>query len=34
MARTEKDDVQLTLARKLNGVPWCEQYERMVSGML
>lgn len=34
MAATEKDQEQLALARKLNHVPWSEQYERMISGML
>lgn len=34
MAATEKDQEQLALARKLNHIPWGEQYERMISGML
>lgn len=34
MASQEKDESQLALARQLNHVPWCEQYERMISGML
>lgn len=34
MAKTEKDEVQLAAARQLSHVPWCEQYERMISGML
>ncbi|KAK4499996.1 hypothetical protein PRZ48_008182 [Zasmidium cellare] len=34
MARQEKDESQLQLARTLKYIPWCEQYERMVSGML
>ncbi|KAF4303303.1 hypothetical protein GTA08_BOTSDO09035 [Botryosphaeria dothidea] len=34
MAATEKDSEQLALARKLNHIPWSEQYERMISGML
>ncbi|EKG10168.1 hypothetical protein MPH_12768 [Macrophomina phaseolina MS6] len=34
MAATEKDPEQLALARKLNHVPWSEQYEKMISGML
>lgn len=34
MARSEKDGGQIQLARKLQHVPWCEQYERMISGML
>lgn len=34
MANTEKDETQLAAARQLSHVPWCEQYERMISGML
>ena len=34
MAKTEKDQGQIDLAKKLNNVPWCEHYERMISGML
>jgi len=33
-AAQHKDDEQLALARNLNKVPWGEQYERMISGML
>jgi hypothetical protein len=29
-----KDETQLALAKTLHNVPWCEQYERMISGML
>jgi hypothetical protein len=34
MAHQEKDETQIQLARQLNHTPWCEEYERMVSGML
>ncbi|SMQ51463.1 unnamed protein product [Zymoseptoria tritici ST99CH_3D7] len=34
MAKQEKDETQLAAARKLSNVPWCDQYERMISGML
>ncbi|KAF2857340.1 trimeric LpxA-like protein [Piedraia hortae CBS 480.64] len=34
MAATQKDKSQLSLARQLSNIPWCEQYERMISGML
>ncbi|KAJ9648179.1 hypothetical protein H2199_001957 [Coniosporium tulheliwenetii] len=34
MAASEKNEEQLTVAKTLNNVPWCEQYERMISGML
>ncbi|BDD54505.1 hypothetical protein MAP00_000120 [Monascus purpureus] len=33
-ARQTKDEKQLEQARKLKKIPWCEQYERMISGML
>ncbi|KAL1976719.1 hypothetical protein VTN31DRAFT_3001 [Thermomyces dupontii] len=31
---TSKDDTQIALARQLKHVPWCEEYEKMISGML
>ncbi|KAK3656798.1 hypothetical protein LTR56_002779 [Elasticomyces elasticus] len=34
MAQTEKDETQISLAKKLDHVPWGEHYERMISGML
>ena len=34
MASTQKDPVAIEKAKKLNHVPWCEQYERMISGQL
>ncbi|CAK1362772.1 putative acetyltransferase [Cercospora beticola] len=34
MAATQKNQAQLALAKQRNHVPWCEQYERMISGML
>ena len=34
MAALSKDEAQLALARNLAHVPWGEQYERMISGML
>ena len=33
-ASQEKDETQIAHARTLKNIPWCEQYERMVSGML
>jgi len=30
----EKDGPLLDIAKSLNNVPWCEEYEKMVSGML
>ncbi|OKL56492.1 hypothetical protein UA08_08242 [Talaromyces atroroseus] len=33
-AAQHKNEEQLALARTLHNVPWCEQYERMISGML
>jgi hypothetical protein len=32
--REEKDQKQIDEAKKLHNIPWCEQYERMISGML
>jgi len=34
MATTEKNAEIIAQAKKLANVPWCEQYERMISGML
>jgi hypothetical protein len=33
-AAESKDEEQIAIARTLRQVPWCEQYERMISGML
>ncbi|KAL1642898.1 hypothetical protein SLS58_005139 [Diplodia intermedia] len=34
MAKTQKDDQIIEIARGLKGTPWCEEYEQMISGML
>lgn len=34
MAATSKDEQQITRARAFANVPWDEEYERMISGML
>lgn len=34
MASTEKRSDLIALARELNGVPMCDDYEKMISGML
>jgi hypothetical protein len=34
MAATQKNQKELDKAKKLNNVPVCEQYDRMISGML
>jgi hypothetical protein len=34
MAAKEKDQVELAKARELSHIPWCEEYEKMISGML
>lgn len=34
MASTEKDQGVIAFAKTLENVPWCEDYEKMVSGML
>ena len=32
--KSEKDNEVLEIARGLKGTPWCEEYEKMISGML
>lgn len=34
MASTEKDQAVIEYAKTLDNVPWCDDYEKMVSGML
>lgn len=34
MASTEKDENAIAFAKTLENVPWCEDYEKMISGML
>ncbi|KAF4817276.1 putative acetyltransferase [Colletotrichum tropicale] len=34
MARTTKNSEIIQLSKQLKGTPWCEEYERMISGML
>ena len=34
MAATQKDQGEIDKAKQLKNVPWCEQYERMISGMM
>jgi len=34
MASTEKNQRLIEIAKGLDNVPWCDQYERMISGML
>lgn len=34
MAATAKNPEIIDLARGLNGTPWCEEYENMISGMM
>ncbi|KAF4550053.1 Acetyltransferase-like protein 2 [Elsinoe fawcettii] len=34
MAATSKDQEQIQKAKALNHIPWCDEYEKMVSGML
>lgn len=33
MAATEKNEFEIEQARQLKYVPWCREYERMISGM-
>ncbi|KAF2118604.1 hypothetical protein BDV96DRAFT_570256 [Lophiotrema nucula] len=34
MAAQAKNQTEIEKAKKLNHVPWCEEYEKMISGML
>ena len=34
MPKTEKNEELIALAHSLRGVPWCEEYEKMISGMM
>ena len=34
MAATQKNGAEIEKALALNHVPWCEEYEKMISGML
>lgn len=34
MASTEKDAATVGFAKTLSNVPWCDDYEKMVSGVL
>ncbi|KAK9238614.1 trimeric LpxA-like protein [Lipomyces kononenkoae] len=34
MANTEKNEEFIAYAKTLTGIPWCDDYERMISGML
>jgi hypothetical protein len=34
MASKEKNTTEIEKARKLNHIPWDEEYEKMISGML
>jgi hypothetical protein len=34
MAKSQKDPEIIELARGLQNTPWCDEYEKMISGML
>jgi hypothetical protein len=34
MAAKEKDATTVELAKTLSNVPWCDDYEKMISGVL
>ncbi|KAK5953668.1 hypothetical protein OHC33_004935 [Knufia fluminis] len=34
MAATEKNQTEIEKAKQLNYIPWCDEYEKMISGML
>ncbi|KAI6423812.1 hypothetical protein MCOR21_007969 [Pyricularia oryzae] len=33
-SKTEKDQEQIAIARGLENIPWCDDYEKMISGVL
>lgn len=33
LRKYEKDEKLIALAKKRNHVPWCDDYEKMISGM-
>ena len=34
MANTTKDEKTIAFARQLDNTPWCDDYEKMISGVL
>lgn len=34
MAKQQKDTEIIEIAKSLKDTPWCEEYEKMISGML
>jgi hypothetical protein len=34
MAKQQKDTEIIEIAKTLKNTPWCEEYEKMISGML
>jgi hypothetical protein len=34
MAKQVKDKEIIEIAKTLSGTPWCDEYEKMISGML
>lgn len=34
MAAKEKNAEQLAIAKTMKNIPWCDEYEKMISGML
>lgn len=34
MAATEKDAKTIAFAKELDNTPWCDDYEKMISGVL
>lgn len=34
MASTQKDTEAIALAKTLENIPWCDDYEKMISGNL
>lgn len=33
-SKTEKDQEQIAIAKGLENIPWCDDYEKMISGVL
>lgn len=34
MAATQKDAAAIECAKQMDHIPWCDDYEKMISGML
>jgi hypothetical protein len=34
MASQQKNEAMIAIAKEMHNVPWCKDYEKMISGML